>query len=766
MKKYTYLINLLLLLTVSFSVSSQRIRGGIPDEFMFSDDYHDAYGLSSRNVPGLEDLNFLNSNSFITSGAFNIAVNNEYMVSLAKDRAKTAWRLEQENKIRELLEDKFGQDFSTYNEAKDFLFENIEINNIARNVIQPRIDFTSLVSNGFERRNTDLKDLKLLAIRENELNTGNINNSQYGYIKVNDTYLKDIVNLSQISQIRAQRVPPFEENIAITHENKYTRQKLYNLGLEINEQAIDLKHAYYNDVGDEWEELNYMQFLINFEEIKRLTTAPYYYPDLINLFNKFKDTDQASSNMITVYARSNREGGHSIFSNAYFDQLLQAAYISNQYNLGYSDLYSNTEDDWREIKNTVLEEMLNSLNINEILAEAAITSLDNRNVDFLNDRPLLKQKVLEYFIANQSSNASFNLINDLLNQFQDGESFLVDPNVYFSTIDLLTSNLNEPNRAIEFCSQGEGDLKGLPHFGNVLTALFEVETDNDFKGFIIREMFSAKGIHVPSQTDVSNSWYGENFKFVNQESGCVRIDFLNEYVNNTPPDCQTSDYEDAIRNGDLVFTKKYGWVDTNHAFTNTARTDPYIGVENLWRQLENPPLSSQISNGYYSINYKQDVVVFGLSIGIERQYLLKPGLNIEQRKSVALAIFQDVSIAFESLQSLHPTSTSSFSPEDLPSNMISFYRNVEGYSESYIRDTIETVSVAESLSVFRLYPCTFADKQYKNKTFTPKRFESPYTSGDVGIPSIFNTIQPFVIKTIRDFGNADLILWSQDIISN
>jgi len=231
--------------------------------------------------------------------------------------------------------------------------------------------------------------------------------------------------------------------------------------------------------------------------------------------------------------------------------------------------------------------------------------------------------------------------------------------------------------------------------------------------------------------------------------------------------CEDGDesYEKAIKEGDIQFTKKYGWVDMKHAFTDTKRVDPYVGAKNLWRQLKAPPAESQVYMGYYSVNYKQDVVRLGLSIGIERQYLVKPDLSFEERKSVALAIFQNVSMAFELLQSVHPTSGSSFEPADLPSNMIGFYMNVQGVTEDEILDAIEPVGDEKSLEVFRLYPCTFTSPKYKSKTFDPVYFESPYTSKDFGIPDILNTIKPMEIKTVEDFGNADLIFFEQDIIS-
>lgn len=230
-------------------------------------------------------------------------------------------------------------------------------------------------------------------------------------------------------------------------------------------------------------------------------------------------------------------------------------------------------------------------------------------------------------------------------------------------------------------------------------------------------------------------------------------------------DCEEGEYEQAIRNEKIIFTKKYGWVDTTHAFEDTSRDSP-IGVNNLWNQLKEPPSASQIYMGYYSVNYKQDIVRAGVSIGIERQFLVSPDLTLEERKSVALAILQNVSTAFELLQSIHPTSTSSFEPADLPSNMLNFYRHVEGLTEEQISAAIEPVSIEQAIEVLRLHPCTFTSDEYKNRSFEPIRFESPYTSQNFGIPDILNTIVPFVVSPATDFGNADLILLEQDIISN
>lgn len=230
------------------------------------------------------------------------------------------------------------------------------------------------------------------------------------------------------------------------------------------------------------------------------------------------------------------------------------------------------------------------------------------------------------------------------------------------------------------------------------------------------------------------------------------------------------DYEKSILKKKILFSPIYGWVDLTHAFTDTTRDEPYIGIEKLWDQLKTPPSPDRIYRGYFSVNYKQDIIknplsFIKLSIGIERQYLLKPNLSLSERKSIALAIVQDVTIRFESLQSLHPTSGSSFEPADLPSNMLNFYRNVDGISKNEIEELIGFTTPKQSIEVYRMYPGTFTDKKYKHYKFSPpKHFASPYTSDNFGTPDRLNTIIPAKISTMKDFGKENFIFIEEDMI--
>ncbi|CAA0183155.1 exported hypothetical protein [Tenacibaculum maritimum] len=722
----------------------QYFRG---DEFQYFDGFKDL-NLSPPRNGELEDFSFSWSNYSFTTALHNRAILHEAQINAQRDR----WYRRQLDLIKEYLENKYNRTYASYDEAKNDVFLRTERDHIYPSSRPPRNKYYRLINDGKKKVTYNIGNLKALEIRKTEIQSGNIDNSGIPFMYINGTSLADITSVNILNNYIGRHTDYLKFDISEKYINTNIFRKIETLPGDVNFEShlLNLKNNYYNGFND-WDRLNLMHFFLNYEHIKKYLSSPYILP---TEFSNFYAIDKATPTNIEDYARRNRGGGKHLLANECRIRIP-----------GPRPIYKDIPKCLAAQRNYI-DNLLSSSNSLDALAEMAIQGLGTRNVNFLKARPDLKQKVINYFKANDFSRPSHNAINYLLNQYQDENPFIVDTSLYFSPVDLLIGDIEDLNRAVEFCSHGEGNVQGVPHFGNVLAALFETETDNDFKGFIIREMFKGKGINVPEQNVVPNSWYGENFKFVNRDNGCIRIEFINEQTNNTPPDCQTDDYEAAIRRGDLVFTKKYGWVDMRHAFANTNRPNPYIGAENLWRQLKNPPTSSQIYQGYYSVNYKQDVVRAGISIGIERQYLVRPGLTLEQRKSVALAIFQDVSIAFESLQSLHPTSTSSFSPEDLPSNMLSFYRHVEELTDQQILNVIETVGIEESLRVIRLYPCTFADKRFKNKTFEPVRFESPYTSGDVGIPTIFNSIQPFEIKPASSFGNADLILWEQDIISN
>jgi len=116
----------------------------------------------------------------------------------------------------------------------------------------------------------------------------------------------------------------------------------------------------------------------------------------------------------------------------------------------------------------------------------------------------------------------------------------------------------------------------------------------------------------------------------------------------------------------LIYTKKCGWIDLGHANPE--------GANSLWQQVLKEKDSGGAKPGYFRVSYKQMMGRKDLfKIGILKKYDVKKGLDDNQKKSVALSIFLDVSHAFEGLQSnwlFRQATNSGYSAEDLVSNLI------------------------------------------------------------------------------------------------
>ncbi|PIE47958.1 MAG: hypothetical protein CSA40_01890 [Flavobacteriales bacterium] len=215
------------------------------------------------------------------------------------------------------------------------------------------------------------------------------------------------------------------------------------------------------------------------------------------------------------------------------------------------------------------------------------------------------------------------------------------------------------------------------------------------------------------------------------------------------------DYIKAIRNGRIIYTCNSGWIDKTHAFTDTKRPEPYIGVKNLWSQIlnETGTKSNSPNEEGFKVIYKQDSTVIQntpiinkpLRAGKTKEYFVKTGLTLEEKKQVALAIFKEVSIEFEGFQSLGfiiGKGHSSFEPADLISNLISFYRIVNPeLNEEKILKLSKELTIEESIEVYRKYPGTFTEEKYKNRKFHPKYFPNKHCN---------NPKFPKELQTIKD----------------
>jgi len=201
-----------------------------------------------------------------------------------------------------------------------------------------------------------------------------------------------------------------------------------------------------------------------------------------------------------------------------------------------------------------------------------------------------------------------------------------------------------------------------------------------------------------------------------------------------------------IRNNRLIYTCNCGWIDLGHA--NPASRRPHVGAQSLWNEVNSPkenerfvvasaskaalseryaaatgaPASGPEFNGY-RVTYKQDMStprVLGLRLTASSgsTYVVRHGLSPAERKSVALAIFMEVSFGFEGMQGSWPYSwtraaESSFSQEDLVSNLLGFYSIVEP-SISYL-ELCHPVGIDASEVVWDQY----GGVSRKNRSFSP-----------------------------------------------
>ncbi|MEK6371720.1 MAG: DUF4157 domain-containing protein [Acidobacteriota bacterium] len=236
-----------------------------------------------------------------------------------------------------------------------------------------------------------------------------------------------------------------------------------------------------------------------------------------------------------------------------------------------------------------------------------------------------------------------------------------------------------------------------------------------------------------------------------------------------------------IRDNKIIYTCNCGWIDKTHATDTTSHPD--VGAHSLWKKILQETGTS-VDENWYLLNYRQDAVVKGklggrtsllnvpsqsgsiipgapaislpgidwsvdlpevglrLHPGKMGHYQVKRGLSIEQKKSVALAIFQEVSRSFEDFQSwgwVIGRGSSSFSEEDLVSNLIGFYSAVESIPFEEYLELCAPVGKEDSKAVLTEHG---APGTKKNKSFKPVLYPCKACAAAGVFPAEFQTIEP------------------------
>ncbi|MDD3005440.1 hypothetical protein [Flavobacterium sp.] len=250
--------------------------------------------------------------------------------------------------------------------------------------------------------------------------------------------------------------------------------------------------------------------------------------------------------------------------------------------------------------------------------------------------------------------------------------------------------------------------------------------------------------------EFENPWSAENSEWFGEEKDkWFEGGKYNEWFKESSEynDKINQKYRDAIKKGLIVYTCNCGWIDRTHAFMESNR--PNISADKLWKQIKNETgtKSNSPNESGFLVIYRQDATVtsFLPPIGVTRKYFVEYGLDVEVKEKIALSILQEVSIAFEELQSygsLIGRGDSSFEPADLVSNLLGFYSVIRpSLSESKIFELAKRFSTKDSLNLFDQYPDTFTNIKYKNKKFTPIFFPNKKCSNPI-FPLEFQEIEP------------------------
>lgn len=105
----------------------------------------------------------------------------------------------------------------------------------------------------------------------------------------------------------------------------------------------------------------------------------------------------------------------------------------------------------------------------------------------------------------------------------------------------------------------------------------------------------------------------------------------------------------AIPPKGLIYTRQCGWIDLGH-----ARRE---GAQVLWDDIRRDTVTNaNMPNVEVSVTYFQSMKRYGIRENVVRKYKVNMQLTITEQKSIALAIFMDVSVAFDYLKTCEPVS--------------------------------------------------------------------------------------------------------------
>ena len=309
-KRYIYISALVLLFNL-LPVQAQINRGHFR---MFDEDFDIFLGVNDCcNTETVEDITFEYD---ITSALYNQQLIRDAMIAHLN-----AWRGRQEGVLKEEIERQLYQTFPSFTEARNTYFNKIENDNINqyKGEVVNKYSNKTIVGNKNQRKY--LKNLKLLKLRENEIISGNNNNSLYANLNFNGTPLNQINNINQLNSLRQNEISIFSDNNWKTHNSKYTLEYLNgissvnNYSHSIFTNLLYLHLQYYNSFNV-WDRVNLMQAYLQ------------HINDPLVVVQPVQLQQYAFPTFIDNYAVNHRGGGLSVFDPDWY-KIIAAQIASN-----------------------------------------------------------------------------------------------------------------------------------------------------------------------------------------------------------------------------------------------------------------------------------------------------------------------------------------------------------------------------------------------------------------------------------------------------
>ncbi|GKW36753.1 hypothetical protein [Pectobacterium carotovorum] len=186
----------------------------------------------------------------------------------------------------------------------------------------------------------------------------------------------------------------------------------------------------------------------------------------------------------------------------------------------------------------------------------------------------------------------------------------------------------------------------------------------------------------------------------------------------------------------LIYSEVLGWVDLGHAQGDDIRK--------LLPQFE---AGESGVKPYYDVKYFQDMRKFRKRVGTSKYtvWRIKKGVSRSEQFSIALAMMMKVAYRFEGLQGGFPFNfftDSGFSGEDLVSDLLGFYRVVDGI---HYFSELKPVSRDEALKRWDFYGPI---GMFKNESFRPLLFPDPDKNPNARpyfgvLPAFMTRIKPY-----------------------